>query len=375
MRDKSIKKRLCFIAPHAYKLLVDTGCEFAGGAELQQILIAQRIVDFFDVIFLVAGHAGDRRQEYAGKIKIIKVPASFTGGKCSYVRTLWVLFVALWRADADVYCLRAPSYLLGLAGLFCMLRSRKLIFSMAIDYESDPKSLTEQLSWISRTLFIWGLRNTHMVVTQTDSQQFRLRKNFDINSVKIKNVYVLPRSGIDCKRTEPPCVLWVGTAAAWKRPHLFLDLARSLPDIKFSMIMAPGLDAILREQIIAQAQTISNLDYIGFVAPAKITSYYARAAVLVNTSLWEGFPNTFLQAWGSGTPVVSLAVDPDNTITSNNLGFCSGTMTQMQKDIRVLLNDPLLRATYGDNARNYVLREHSPEHIIREWIRIVDSII
>jgi glycosyltransferase involved in cell wall biosynthesis len=46
---------------------------------------------------------------------------------------------------------------------------------------------------------------------------------------------------------------------------------------------------------------------------------FGQARVLLNTSEAEGFPNAYLQAWRSGTPVVS-PVDPDGLILSQGLG-------------------------------------------------------
>ena len=39
-----------------------------------------------------------------------------------------------------------------------------------------------------------------------------------------------------------------------------------------------------------------------------------KSKILINTSSFEGFPNTFVQAWANGVPVISLKVDPDNII-------------------------------------------------------------
>ena len=66
-----------------------------------------------------------------------------------------------------------------------------------------------------------------------------------------------------------------------------------------------------------------NIEYLGHVAPEKAEQVIAGAAVFLSTSDEEGFPNTFVQAWSSGTPVVSLKIDPDRIIERLGLGTVS----------------------------------------------------
>ncbi len=51
--------------------------------------------------------------------------------------------------------------------------------------------------------------------------------------------------------------------------------------------------------------------FCGAISQQEVNAELANAHVLVNTSLYEGFPNTFIQAWMRRTVVVSLNVNPD----------------------------------------------------------------
>ena len=63
-----------------------------------------------------------------------------------------------------------------------------------------------------------------------------------------------------------------------------------------------------------QMKLLPNLDYLGEQPIERVNSEIAASDVLVTTS-YEGFPNTFIQAWLRGVPVVSNGVDPDLTGT------------------------------------------------------------
>jgi len=76
----------------------------------------------------------------------------------------------------------------------------------------------------------------------------------------------------------------------------------------------------------------------------------------VNTSeaMSEGFPNTFIQAWARGVPVLSLDVNPDALLDGERLGvFCDGSIDQMQAHLGDLLKSEIRREQIGHSARQF----------------------
>ena len=90
----------------------------------------------------------------------------------------------------------------------------------------------------------------------------------------------------------------------------------------------------------------------------------ANAALLLCTSDEEGFPNTFTQAWASGTPVVSLKVDPDNIIEKMRLGLISKSLDKLVADIELLIMSSEHREDIAGRARRYVTEKHNEATVV-----------
>ena len=85
-------------------------------------------------------------------------------------------------------------------------------------------------------------------------------------------------------------------------------------------------------------------------------AWFDRARIFLNTSSIEGFPNTFLQAWIRGVPVVSF-FDPDGLIRRLQLGRVATSIDDMREAIRSLLETDTHRETIGRRARDFAARE------------------
>jgi glycosyltransferase involved in cell wall biosynthesis len=90
-----------------------------------------------------------------------------------------------------------------------------------------------------------------------------------------------------------------------------------------------------------------------------VNELLARAHVLVNTSVTEGYPNTFIQAWQREVPVVSLTVDPDGVLDRQGVGILASSEQRLEEALRLLLTDSVLRDEYGARGRDFAARRHS----------------
>lgn len=181
-------------------------------------------------------------------------------------------------------------------------------------------------------LFKSLLKNSGLIVTQNTYQQNTLFERYKKETLLMPNGYpVLDAPQIEEKRG----VLWVSRCDPWKKPEIFLDLAQKNPDLSFTMICPPASDKNYFNEIKRKAEEVKNLIFLDFVSFYEIDSCFHRAAVFVNTSENEGFPNTFLQAAAAGTPILSLNVDPDGFIERNGYGVvCNGEKENLGEQLK-----------------------------------------
>ena len=168
-------------------------------------------------------------------------------------------------------------------------------------------------------------------------------------------------------------MLWINNIRPFKRPELVLKIAAMLPHRSITMIggSSYGYEEIYK-RIEKNAAKINNLNFMGQIPYQQINTYFARSKLFFNTSEWEGFPNSFLQSWIRGLPVVSF-FDPDNIIDKIKLGFVASDLENMAECIELLLNDNRKRNVFFNRARSYARSNYSPDVIAKQYVELLNS--
>lgn len=368
--------KICILSELAYSLLAGQG--IGGGAELQMTMLAKELVNrSYDVSFITFEKSSSSSELIDG----IKVYNPFdnkdSGYTYLYPQNIYKLFKILKKIDADIYIQRATTPLTGFIGFFTKLNNNKIfLFSASSDNDVSINLFLKSVKDLKNLFFRFGVEYCSMVICQTNQQRNLLNQILDKEVVVIKNFYPFPKIFKKKRDSSTVKILWVGGLRKEKRPDLFLKLAKFFPDFKFCLVGGPTpRHPEYYYEIKESASRIDNLDFIGFVPHTKLGKYYAESTLLVNTSPTEGFPNTFLEAWGNCIPVVSLRSDPDEIICKNNLGFHSRTFDQMIEDIKTLFKNEKLRAEIGINSRRYVEEEHNINKLVKEYERVFELLV
>jgi glycosyltransferase involved in cell wall biosynthesis len=244
---------------------------------------------------------------------------------------------AMLRADADIYYTSCAGMEIGEVAMFAKWHGRKAVFRVANNSDCDPVARRIRHAR-DRILYRYGVRNADLVLAQTDTQESLLRANLGRESRVIPSL----ADAVDPKQERGERdidVLWLTNIRPHKRADLLLEMARRLPQVTFHMVGGPvnGFEKHF-DEVENAARALPNVRFHGFVPYHETAPFYERARLFVSTSDMEGFPNTFLQSWARGTPVVSY-FDPDRIIARNGLGEAVSTPDQMQAAITRLLTD------------------------------------
>jgi glycosyltransferase involved in cell wall biosynthesis len=367
-------RRLCIVTPTQTAV-------HAGGAEYQIdcLLEVLRSLNRHEVFYLAA--LTSERAE-SDTYTLVRIGKRTTAPRFGYLTQALPLYRALRGIRPNAIYQRVASGYTAICTYYALRNQARLVFHVAHDSDVTPAQSLEGRNPLRRFLekrsVEYGIRNAACIVVQT-AHQARLLERYYHRAADaiIPNFHPPAREAID--KGGQLTVAWIASIKPWKQPEAFVDLAsalQDLADVRFVMIgpqaAGPG-ERHWIEELLRRIRRTPNLEYWGPRTQDEVNQLLARAHVFVNTSCYEGFPNTFIQAWMRETAVVSLHVDPDHKLTDETLGvYCSGSVERLAQAVRNLVSNPAARAEYTSRARQYARMNHSLENA-RSLIRLLDA--
>lgn len=350
--------KFLFLSSHAHLALDPGSTRVSGGAELQVALLARELAQRGHEAVIVGGDAGQ------GDGVVFDGVLTRTGGRF-HTGGLADTAAALPRV-IEVIREEKPDWVLILGWttwvflLNALKRSLGYRFAFICGLDTEVNGEFRRENPVRGALFERGVRKADARLAMSDYQAEQFARQ-SLDCGMYRNL-ILPRA---FPRTVEKTVdlLWVARCQPIKRPHLFLDLAERLPDLRCRMI-CPREDAGLWESVAARAKGIANLEFVERVPYHEIQACYDAVRVFVNTSTFEGWPNSFIQAGLGGAALASLDVNPDRLFERFSPGvFANGDFDALVAGVRQLVaSEGALRdaqagcerfvAELHDNARN-----------------------
>jgi glycosyltransferase involved in cell wall biosynthesis len=325
----------------------------AGGEELQHTLLARALARRGWRVSMVVADYGQADGAAWDGVTTYKAYRPDEGLPIvRFLHPRWTkLQHALQRAGADIYYTSCAGSHLAQIVLFAHRHGRKVAFRVASDSDCDPRALLVR-HWRDRRLYHWGIGRSDLVLVQTVPQQRALARNFGLQS-RVVGPVVEPAGRRRAFQERDIDALWVANMRALKRPHLFLEAAARLPDLTFHLAGAPAArEESVYEEARARAASLPNVTFHGFVPQHRIGELFERARVHVSTSDTDGFPNTFLQAWSRGTPVVTF-LDPGRIVSRHGMGAAVGNGAELNAAIGRLARDPSAWQAASSSSASY----------------------
>jgi glycosyltransferase involved in cell wall biosynthesis len=157
----------------------------------------------------------------------------------------------------------------------------------------------------------------------------------------------------------------------------YVELARSIPEARFIMIPVITVDVDPREaaELRTAAGALSNLELRDPVPHAELGTLIESTVAVVNTSILEGMPNAFLEAWARGIPVLTLQFDPDDVVAREELGVSAqGSWDRFVQGARELWDGRSNRDGLARRLQAYVGETHSMEAVGAKWSALIRKV-
>ena len=345
------REKICFVLPHFH-------LEYSGGAEIQCYFLAKELLSRGWEVHYIRESKNQETTIQEG-IVVHGIPKQKGYKK-------WANREALHRQmekiKADFWYTRANiSYLpwlikyapdIGGKVIWAFSRDSQLSYKGEMERFSSP--FLKAFHFLNGLNFIRSLKKTDIILVQTKYQMELLKKNFGYEGTHIYNAHPLQIDNREDQRSSRQNqILWIGRMQDFKHPERFLEVAEYLQDLPLQFCMIGPVKEDRNDPIRAKAAELPNVKLMGKLPQPKVKELLQKSLLLINTSDYEGFSNTFIEAWSQGIPVLSFHVDPDQIIQKQGLGWINHRLENIKNIISDLIKNPQLQEDLEKKCKSF----------------------
>ena len=210
----------------------------------------------------------------------------------------------------------------------------------------------------------FALPNTHLIPNGVDIKQFSPHQNEVMQNGRKKIVMCVAQlryqKGIDV------------LLQAWRLVQI------TLKQTEAAELVIVG-EGPLRERFERLAHALGIMNSVTFAGEkSNIAAQLQQSDVAVLPSRWEGMPNALLEAMACGLPCVATRVSGSEDIIQhgqNGLLVGSEDYLTMAQAILLLLRDPDVARTYGQNGRLTIEQHYSLDHITSTYEALYHKLV
>ena len=370
----AIPRRFIIIDRSLPRLLEDAAHP-SGGAAVQLMSWLDGLLKLDIEISVVCDSYPENVPHQFKEIRFLPIKNSRTISKVSSLRYIKALYYLLEEPKSVVYQTGA-GYLTFIVALICKKYDHFFLHRIANDADTDERIRFKLNGWNS-FLYKNGVRLADLLLCQNSYQLKQIEKKYTgILSKKIPNPYLnLHADPVIHSFSERNYYAWVGIFQYQKNISLLKDLAGATPEYQYHIAGKPATN--IDDESVEALNDLKDMDNVvfrGFLNRAELIKFLSKAKGLVNTSHYEGFSNTFLEAFSAGTPLITnVRANPDKIVNRYSLGYSAETVDEYIYGIRQL-NDEKNFNQFSENCIQYLNDHHNNVSLSEKLISILDDV-
>lgn len=375
--------KICFVDPCYYKIQ-------AGGAELQVHFLAKLFLEKKWIVYRITRASNKQFINDDEGLKYLYLKES------NSLENDYIAFKKLCiENDLNLFYQRGRKRFTYFVGRYTKETSTVSIFSLSSDNDcykrtllKDVISITNNPLKIIKTMLsyyfkgkrdkdsFFGMKHMTKILCQTNYQKDVLYNNCKLRSELLENLWEINNDSYSERNIFK--VIWIANIKKLKRPEIYLDLvdqynSKYSNNVQFYLVGA--LQNTKYQELIKQySNKYSNFFYLGKKKYFEIDQLLKEMCLLVNTSIYEGFSNTFVQAWLKGVPVISFGVNPDYILTKKNVGF---VVKDIDKAICIIRELTVNQEKYTEMSKNCIRfskNKFSPKNVYDKLEKIIEDL-
>ena len=150
----------------------------------------------------------------------------------------------------------------------------------------------------------------------------------------------------------------------------FAEVKKDYPEARLDLVGGGPLEADIRKLV--GELNLDGVNFPGVVSRSQIGKYYDQADIFINASWLDNMPVSVIEAFGSGTPVVTTSPESmPYLVEHERTGLLSpvGDEKSLAANVVRLLRDPALAARLARNA-HAESKKYTWKVVREQWVRV-----
>jgi glycosyltransferase involved in cell wall biosynthesis len=297
-------------------------------------------------------------------------------GLRTIVRTPFYL-AGLWRGlrgveVAHIFSASYSSFLVAVfpAWIIARIRGKKTL----INYHSGEASNHLKGSWLARAV----LKRAGRVVTPS-GYLVDVFREFGLEAEAVPNIVDFSQFSYRERRPLRPHLVSTRGFHTYYCIDVvvraFAEVKKAFPDAEIDLVGKGPLEADIRRLVLDLK--LSGVNFCGVASRQDIGRYYDRADIFINASRLDNMPVSILEAFASGTPVISTSPEGMRYLVEDGRTgmLCDpGDFAALAQNVSRVLREPQLALRLSSNALED-LRRYKWDTVRKKWLNVYRALM